>query len=147
MKINNKSLEFANQNIGNMSSPILFYMSDSEKKLNPLDYQTYKLRTNPKDKKSAVYNLVVKYCKVETPEEWLQFMETITQVIKGQDIQDGDAAYLLVTSLLKGDALQVFKHKDASQEVYKTQNKYIRNIRKPAEVGILQMDFKNDKAK
>eukprot|EP00957_Ditylum_brightwellii_P010584 801496-Ditylum_brightwellii.AAC.1 len=77
MKIDNKSLEFANQNMGNKPLPILFY--------------TYKLRTNPKDEKSAVYNLVVKYYKVGNPEDWLQFMEATTQVIKGQDIQDGDA--------------------------------------------------------
>eukprot|EP00957_Ditylum_brightwellii_P117459 8958575-Ditylum_brightwellii.AAC.1 len=70
-------------------------MPDNKKKLSPLDYQTYKLRTNQKDKKLVVYNLVVKYYKVATPEEWLQFMEVITQVIKGQEIQDGDAAYLL----------------------------------------------------
>eukprot|EP00957_Ditylum_brightwellii_P134621 10263073-Ditylum_brightwellii.AAC.1 len=76
----------------------------------------YKPRTNPKDEKSAVYNLVVKYYEVGTPEEWLQFMDVITQVIKGQDIQDRDAAYLLVKSLLRGDTLQVFKNKEASQE-------------------------------
>eukprot|EP00957_Ditylum_brightwellii_P105615 8052647-Ditylum_brightwellii.AAC.1 len=39
------------------------------------------------------------------------------QVIKGNDIQDGDAAYLLVKSLLKGDTLQVFKNEEASQEI------------------------------
>eukprot|EP00957_Ditylum_brightwellii_P136739 10427138-Ditylum_brightwellii.AAC.1 len=77
-------------------------------------------------------------------------MDAITQVIKGHDIQDGDAAYLLVKSLLRGNTLQVFKSKEASQEVkdgpaftkcfaavmehvfpkkaYKTQKKYIRNI-------------------
>eukprot|EP00957_Ditylum_brightwellii_P163759 12467178-Ditylum_brightwellii.AAC.1 len=44
-------------------------------------------------------------------------MEAITQVIKGQDIQDGDAAYSLVKSLLKGDALQVFQNEESSQEV------------------------------
>eukprot|EP00957_Ditylum_brightwellii_P175265 13342961-Ditylum_brightwellii.AAC.2 len=44
-------------------------------------------------------------------------MEAIMQVIKGQDIQDGDTAYLLVKSLLKGDALQVFQNEEASQEV------------------------------
>eukprot|EP00957_Ditylum_brightwellii_P112764 8596521-Ditylum_brightwellii.AAC.1 len=43
-------------------------------------------------------------------------MDTITQVIKGQDIQDGDAAYLLVKSPLKRDALQAFKNEEASQE-------------------------------
>eukprot|EP00957_Ditylum_brightwellii_P082903 6303232-Ditylum_brightwellii.AAC.1 len=71
MKIDNKSLEFVNQNIRNKPLPIPFYMLDSEKKLSPSDCQTYKLRTNPKEEKSAVYNLVVKYYKVGTPEEWL----------------------------------------------------------------------------
>eukprot|EP00957_Ditylum_brightwellii_P024857 1879522-Ditylum_brightwellii.AAC.1 len=71
MKINLKSLEFANQNIRNKPPPIRFYVPDNKKKLNPLDYHTYKLRTNPKDKKSTLYNLVVKYYKVGTPEEWL----------------------------------------------------------------------------
>eukprot|EP00957_Ditylum_brightwellii_P062219 4721643-Ditylum_brightwellii.AAC.1 len=150
MKISDKSLEFANRNQGNKPLPILFYVPNNAKKLSLLDYQTYKLRTNPKDEKSAVYSLVVKYYKVRTPEEWLQFMDVNTQVIKGQDIQDGDDAYLLVTSLLRGDSLQVFKNKEASQEVkdcpnftkclaavtehvfpkkaYKTQKKYIWNI-------------------
>eukprot|EP00957_Ditylum_brightwellii_P153689 11696734-Ditylum_brightwellii.AAC.1 len=95
MKINHKSLKFANRNIGNMPLPIPFYVPDKENKLSPLDYQTYKLWTNPKDKKSVVYNLVIKYYKVGTPEEWLQFMEAITQVIKGQDIQDKNVVYAL----------------------------------------------------
>eukprot|EP00957_Ditylum_brightwellii_P013090 988912-Ditylum_brightwellii.AAC.1 len=77
-------------------------------------------------------------------------MDVITQVIKGQDIQDGDAAYSLVKSLLREDALQVFNNEEACQEVkddpvftkclaavmehifpkkvYKTQKKYIWNI-------------------
>eukprot|EP00957_Ditylum_brightwellii_P160034 12182068-Ditylum_brightwellii.AAC.1 len=44
-------------------------------------------------------------------------MEAIAQVIKGQDIQDGDTAHSLVKSLLKGDALQVFQNKEESQEI------------------------------
>eukprot|EP00957_Ditylum_brightwellii_P181243 13806103-Ditylum_brightwellii.AAC.1 len=96
---------------------MLFYMANGTKKLSLPDYQMYKLRTNPKDEKSAVYNLFVKYYKVRTPEEWLQFMDAITQIIKEQDIQDGDTVYLLVKSILRGDALQVFKNKEASQDV------------------------------
>eukprot|EP00957_Ditylum_brightwellii_P093485 7119799-Ditylum_brightwellii.AAC.1 len=92
MMISNKSLKFANQNIRNKPSHIPFYVPDSDKKLSPSDYQTYKPMTNLKDKKLAVYNLVVKYYKVGTPEKWQQFMEAIVQVFKGQDIQDGDAA-------------------------------------------------------
>eukprot|EP00957_Ditylum_brightwellii_P175527 13364101-Ditylum_brightwellii.AAC.1 len=95
MKIYHKILEFANHNFGNKPPPIPFYVPDNKKKLSPLDYQTYKLRNNQKDKKSAVNNLV----------------------IRGQDIQDRDVAYLLVKSLLKGGALQVFKNEEASQEI------------------------------
>eukprot|EP00957_Ditylum_brightwellii_P090760 6911823-Ditylum_brightwellii.AAC.1 len=79
MKIDHKSLKFANRNQGNKPLPISFYVPDNEKKLSPSDYQTYKLCTNPKDEKSMVYNLVVKYYKVGAPEEWLQFMDAIAQ--------------------------------------------------------------------
>eukprot|EP00957_Ditylum_brightwellii_P060017 4556364-Ditylum_brightwellii.AAC.1 len=44
-------------------------------------------------------------------------MKATAEVIMGQDLQDGDAVYSLVKSLLNGDALQVFKNKEASQEV------------------------------
>eukprot|EP00957_Ditylum_brightwellii_P122349 9330467-Ditylum_brightwellii.AAC.1 len=71
MKIDHKSLEFANRNVRNKPLPTPFYMPDNKKKLSPSDYQTYKLQTNLKDKKSAVYNLVVKYYKVGAPAEWL----------------------------------------------------------------------------
>eukprot|EP00957_Ditylum_brightwellii_P139756 10650317-Ditylum_brightwellii.AAC.1 len=79
MKISEKSLEFANRNQGSKPLPILFYAKDDSKKLSPSDYQTYKLCTNLKDEKSAVYNLVIPYYKVGTPEEWLQFVDAITQ--------------------------------------------------------------------
>eukprot|EP00957_Ditylum_brightwellii_P072198 5488470-Ditylum_brightwellii.AAC.1 len=79
MKISKKSLECANRNQGSKPLPIPFYVANDAKKLSLLDYQTYKLRTNLKDEKSAVYNLVVKYYKVRTPEEWLQFVDVITQ--------------------------------------------------------------------
>eukprot|EP00957_Ditylum_brightwellii_P029682 2243364-Ditylum_brightwellii.AAC.1 len=79
MKIDAKSLEFANHLVGNRPPPILFYVLDSSKKLSPLDYQTYKLRANPKDKRLAVYSLMVKYYEVRTPEEWLQLVNAIAQ--------------------------------------------------------------------
>eukprot|EP00957_Ditylum_brightwellii_P077002 5852311-Ditylum_brightwellii.AAC.1 len=69
MKINQKILEFATCLVGNRTPPLPFYMPDKKEKLSPLDYQTYKLQTNPKDKKSAVYLLIVKYYEVGTPEE------------------------------------------------------------------------------
>eukprot|EP00957_Ditylum_brightwellii_P183942 14011154-Ditylum_brightwellii.AAC.1 len=86
MKIDAKSLEFANRLVGNRPSIILFYVPNSEKTLSPLDYQTYKLQTILKDKKLEVYLLAVKYDKVGIPKEWPQFIDVIVQVIKGQDI-------------------------------------------------------------
>eukprot|EP00957_Ditylum_brightwellii_P009588 723068-Ditylum_brightwellii.AAC.1 len=79
MKISEKSLEFTNRNQGSRPPPISFYVDDDTKKLSPSDYQAYKLRTNPKDEKSVVYNLIVKYYKAGTLEEWLQFVDAITQ--------------------------------------------------------------------
>eukprot|EP00957_Ditylum_brightwellii_P165825 12624956-Ditylum_brightwellii.AAC.1 len=71
-------------------------------------------------------------------------MDAITQVIKGQDIQDGDAAYLLVKSLLRGPtSLQERRGQSGSvtehifsKKVYKTQKKYLWNIRKPLRLGL-----------
>eukprot|EP00957_Ditylum_brightwellii_P150164 11435091-Ditylum_brightwellii.AAC.2 len=71
----------------------------------------------PKGQEGSSLQPSVKYYKGRTPEEWLQFMEAIAQVIKGNDTQDRDAAYLLVKSLLKRDDLQVFQNEEASQEV------------------------------
>eukprot|EP00957_Ditylum_brightwellii_P167696 12766107-Ditylum_brightwellii.AAC.1 len=116
MKTNIKSLDFTNHLVGNRPPPILFYVPDKKEKLSPLDYQTYKLQTNQKDDKLAVYLLKVKYYKVGTPEEWLHFINAFLQVIKGQDIQDSEAAYTLARSLLRGDTLQVFQCKEANQE-------------------------------
>eukprot|EP00957_Ditylum_brightwellii_P173389 13201455-Ditylum_brightwellii.AAC.1 len=78
MKISKKSPEFVICNQGSKPPPIPFYVKDDSKKLSPSDYQTYKLRTNMKDEKSTVYNLVVTYYKVGTPEEWLQFVDVMT---------------------------------------------------------------------
>eukprot|EP00957_Ditylum_brightwellii_P198830 15155452-Ditylum_brightwellii.AAC.1 len=57
-------------------------------------------------------SLTVGIYEVGIPEEWLQLMDTIAQVIKGQDIMDLDAVYTLVKSLLHGDALQVFQNEE-----------------------------------
>eukprot|EP00957_Ditylum_brightwellii_P072813 5533747-Ditylum_brightwellii.AAC.1 len=93
---------------------------------------------------------MAKYYEVGTLEEWLQFIDTILQVIKGHDIMDSEAAYTLLESLLCGDALQVFQKQQAvltqrespaftkylvavtehvfPTKVCKIQKKYIQNI-------------------
>eukprot|EP00957_Ditylum_brightwellii_P103570 7891424-Ditylum_brightwellii.AAC.1 len=157
MKIDARSFRFVNHSARNRAPLILFYMPEKKKKLKPLDCQVYKLQKNSKDKKLAVYSLMLKYYEVGTPEEWLQFINAISQVIKWQDIQDSEAFYSLVKSLLREDALQVFQNKEANQEerdslaftkclgavtehafpkkAYKTQKMCIWNIYKPLRLG------------
>eukprot|EP00957_Ditylum_brightwellii_P084217 6403706-Ditylum_brightwellii.AAC.1 len=149
MKIGARSLEFVNYLAGNRALPIMFYVTEKKEKLIPLDYQFY---------------------EVGTPEEWLQIIDAISQVVKGQDNQDSKADFILVKNLLRRDALQVFQNKEASQaegdnlaftkclaaitehafpkKVYKMQKKYIWNIRKPLRLEsckwILRMIKLND---
>eukprot|EP00957_Ditylum_brightwellii_P202298 15329535-Ditylum_brightwellii.AAC.1 len=102
MKIEPRSLEFVNCLSGSRPPPILIYLPEKKEKLSPLDYQVYKPWANPKDENLAMQLLAVKYYKVGTPREWLQFIDAIFQVIKGQDVQDSKATYTLVKSLLRG---------------------------------------------
>eukprot|EP00957_Ditylum_brightwellii_P148007 11269549-Ditylum_brightwellii.AAC.1 len=112
MKIDLRSLKFANYSIRNRSPPIPFYIPEKKKKLSPPNYQVYKPQTNYKDKKSVVYSITVKYYEVGTPEEWLQLIDVILQVIKGHDSTGSETAYTLVKSLLWGDILQVFQNEE-----------------------------------
>eukprot|EP00957_Ditylum_brightwellii_P118394 9029887-Ditylum_brightwellii.AAC.1 len=80
--------------------PIPIYTLEKKEELSPSDYQVYKLWTNLKDKKLAMYLLMVKYYKL----------------IKGQDIQNLEAVYTLAKNFLQGDALQVFQNKDRNQK-------------------------------
>eukprot|EP00957_Ditylum_brightwellii_P000267 20756-Ditylum_brightwellii.AAC.1 len=82
MKINLRNLEAANHMSGNRPLSISFYDAGKKAKSSHLDYHVYKLCTNPKDEKSMVYSLMVGLYEVGTPEAWLQFMETMIQVIK-----------------------------------------------------------------
>eukprot|EP00957_Ditylum_brightwellii_P204247 15338316-Ditylum_brightwellii.AAC.1 len=93
MKINLKSLKSDNYSVRNRPLPILFYILEKKEKLSPSDYQVYKLWINSKDKKLAVYSLTDKHYEVGTLEEWLQFINVISQIIKGHSIMDLEMAY------------------------------------------------------
>eukprot|EP00957_Ditylum_brightwellii_P083289 6332810-Ditylum_brightwellii.AAC.1 len=116
IKIDLRSLKVTNHTSRNRPLHIPFYVLKKKEKVSPSDYQVYKLCTNPKDKKSVVFSLMVGIYKVGTPEEWLQFIDVISQVIKGQCITDLDVAYTLVKGLLCGDTLHVFQNEEVVQK-------------------------------
>ena len=73
------------------------------------EYHTYKLRTQPTDSSSPVYDLSVPVFDHGTPEVWLRFVKNLKSVFTGQNITSGPTQYALARCLLKGDALAVFE--------------------------------------
>eukprot|EP00957_Ditylum_brightwellii_P081976 6233722-Ditylum_brightwellii.AAC.1 len=68
--------------MNNKLTLIPFFVIEKKSKLSPSYYQVYKICTNPKDEKYVVYLLIVGIYNVGMPEELLQFMNAIAQVIK-----------------------------------------------------------------
>ena len=69
----------------------------------------YKLRTNPTNAESLIYNLMLPFFDCCTPEKWIKFHYGVTALLKEQNITSGMANYAVVKTLLKGDTLTFFE--------------------------------------
>eukprot|EP00957_Ditylum_brightwellii_P178423 13590404-Ditylum_brightwellii.AAC.1 len=72
----------------------------------------YKLRTTPADATLPIYELSVPFFDGGTPEEWIKFRCGLQAVLKGQNVTQVPASYAVVKTLLKANALTVFKQAD-----------------------------------
>ena len=72
------------------------------------EYLTYKLRNNPTDDSSPLYELSVPFFGTGTPEQWLKFMENLSRVCAGQNVTNGPGKFAVARRLLKSDALAAF---------------------------------------
>eukprot|EP00957_Ditylum_brightwellii_P027395 2070696-Ditylum_brightwellii.AAC.1 len=79
------------------------------KQLKHSQFHAYKLRTTPADVTSPLYKLSVPFFDCGTPEEWIKFRHSLAAVLKGQNVTQGPPSYAVAKTLLKGDALTVFK--------------------------------------
>jgi hypothetical protein len=75
------------------------------------EYLTLKLRANPADAHSATREILVAYFKEGTPEQWLDFLTKVREVLEGQGLTTGPQKYTMMRTLLKGDALSFFNQK------------------------------------
>jgi hypothetical protein len=75
------------------------------------EYLTLKLRANPADAHSATREIMVAYFKEGTPEQWLDFLTKVREVLEGQGLTTGPQKYTMMRTLLKGDALSFFNQK------------------------------------
>ena len=82
----------------------------AKKDLQRGEYQTYKLRNNPSEENSPVYELSVPYFCTGTCKEWLLFRRNLDKVITGQNVTGGPGRFTVARRLLEGDALTAFNN-------------------------------------
>eukprot|EP00957_Ditylum_brightwellii_P164522 12525920-Ditylum_brightwellii.AAC.1 len=88
---------------------IILFQRPAPRNLEKGQYHTYKPHTTPADPTSPVYELAVPFFDKGTPEEWIKFRRGLSVALKGQNVTQGPASYTVTKTLLKGDALTVFK--------------------------------------
>eukprot|EP00957_Ditylum_brightwellii_P009509 717896-Ditylum_brightwellii.AAC.1 len=74
----------------------------------------YKLRTTPADTDSPTYELSIPFFDEGSHKEWIKFRRGLQAVLKGQNVMQGPASYAVAKTLLKGNALTVFKQAETS---------------------------------
>ena len=67
-----------------------------------------KLRSNPAEENSPIYEIQVLYFKSGTWEQYLEFMDKVQAVIIGQKLTTGPQRVAFMRTVLKGDAYTYF---------------------------------------
>jgi hypothetical protein len=91
-------------------------------------YMTLKLRSNPSDKHSPTHEIQVPYFKSGTAEQFLEFMDKVSAVIVGQNLNSGAKQFAFMRQVLKGDALAHFNY-TATERVNEDEEDFIECIK------------------
>eukprot|EP00957_Ditylum_brightwellii_P093067 7086313-Ditylum_brightwellii.AAC.1 len=129
-----------------MKWAIIQFPRPALKQLERCQFHTYKLRTTPTDATSPIYKLSVPFFDEGTPEKWIKFQRGLAAVLKGQNMTQGPASYVVVKTLLKGDALTVFEQAEIAQgnQTVPHFNKCLNDIAEhvfPEKVGQIQKHY------
>ena len=71
-------------------------------------YTTLKLRSNPAEENSPIYEIQVPYLKSGTCEQFLEFMDKVQAVIVGRNLTTGPQKVAFMRTVLKGDTYMDF---------------------------------------
>lgn len=82
----------------------------AEEKLKLTETCKFKLYSNPADKDSLTYEVVVKNFKSGTPEEFIQTVIALEKIFKGQDITTGPEQYAMCRKVFQNEALTAFNN-------------------------------------
>ena len=107
MKIDASSLSSASGNRSMVLPPIPL-ARPTEEKTKLTETCKFKLWSNPGDKDSLTYEVVAKFFKTGTPEEYIQTVIALERIFKGQDITTGPDQYSMCRKVFQNEALTAF---------------------------------------
>lgn len=114
-----------------VNDPPLIPLERPEKKiLKKSEYITLKLQSNPTEKESQTYDLILPYYNSATPEEWLEFCSTLDKAIAGQNITKSSNMFSMAGRVLQGDALASFEEsaKDRGEDKVEKFTKCLNDV-------------------
>ena len=88
--------------------PILFKQTQWNKDVQGADTTTFKLRSNPSDKDSQLYELKARSFASGTVEQYILWKRDLDKIIKGQNVTRPNDKYEMARLVLYGDALAIF---------------------------------------
>ena len=94
--------------VNTIPPPILFKRSLWNKEAEDAESTAFKLRSNPTDKDSQVYELKARSFAHGTPEQFILWKRDLNKVIKGQNVTRPTDKFEMARRVLHGDALAVF---------------------------------------
>ena len=112
--------------------PIPYERQERSKDKDREDVSTFKLRTNPTDKDSQIYDMKVLTFKSGTVEEYILWKKDLKKVLMGQNVTSGPNKFAMTRRVLDGDALAAFD-KAAEEEAVETVVSFGKCLEKLAE--------------
>ena len=83
--------------------PPIPLIKEEEKTYAKGSYTTLKLRSNPAEENSPIYEIHLPYFKSGTCEQYLEFMDKVQAVIIGQNLTTGPQRVAFMRTVLKGN--------------------------------------------
>ena len=117
---------------GLQAPPIPYEQQECSKDKDREDVSTFKLRTNPTDKDSQIYDMKVLTFKSGTVEEYILWKKDLKKVLMGQNVTSGPNKFAMTRRVLDGDALAAFE-KAAEEEAVETVVSFSKCLEKLAE--------------
>jgi hypothetical protein len=88
--------------------PIQFERADWSKEKDDDLVSSFKLRTNPSEADSRIYEMKVRAYRMGTPEQFILWKRDLEKVLTGQNVVAPPDKFAMARRLLDGDALAAF---------------------------------------